>query len=771
MAIRTAQEYGLGDTQQRGLPNVYTQEQSIRIPRDAGQLPFGRAAGEIGRGAENAANGLDKYQAEQDALIASDLDEKYQREVMDLAYNPDTGFYAAKGGAAIGLPKTAEEKLNAVREKYSALATTPRQAQLFNKAAERTQSATMESVMKHTLAQQGVYKDERADSIVKLGAEKIALNPRSDDEFQKNLGSMINASLLKAKDKSPEGIALATYETGSLAHSARIAQLMQSENPSDIMMGYDLYKKAQTSGQLTIEHVAKLDSLEKGAVPKALAATGLAEVRNAAANGLANLTPDQIFDNGLIRQESGGRQFAADGITPLTSSAGAIGIAQILPSTGPEAAKDAGLEWDEQKFKTDPIYNAALGKAYYKKLVNKYGDKSIALLAYNWGQGNVDDHMKTVGDPREGKVSMGQFIASIPSSEARNYIGGVSARLGINSGKIDPNVALAKAAELDAKFPGSGETFLTAVTKNNEMADKAEKDYALTIKQRVADQLAQANGDLSKINSYDRGEAQRLGIWSDLVSFKGATETGALMNLRNMPDEEFAAVDLREYAGRLSQDDLLKEVDRQKKLRDGDEGYKTFSSNYKNYWVRIKGDNKESEEKANFELRADDQYRTFVRDNKRPPNPEETKRMLQDLTLKADGGIFSSPRAYQFAQNQTYDVNGLPRDQVDAYSKALQSSGYDINEENIKFISSAPKRLIGAVNGVPDAEIKPVVDQLVAKGYRVTPGNVRALYQFQQTVKSAQTPAGASAALISTKPAMTPEEESKLRNSNRMGIY
>ena len=47
------------------------------------------------------------------------------------------------------------------------------------------------------------------------------------------------------------------------------------------------------------------------------------------------------FDNMLVA-ETGGKQFDSHGQV-MRSSKGAVGIAQVMPATGPEAAKDAGL--------------------------------------------------------------------------------------------------------------------------------------------------------------------------------------------------------------------------------------------------------------------------------------------------------------------------------------------------------------------------------------------------------------------------------------------
>lgn len=94
----------------------------------------------------------------------------------------------------------------------------------------------------------------------------------------------------------------------------------------------------------------------------------------------------QLFGS-LLLTESNGQQFNKDG-SVVTSPKGATGIAQVMPATGPEAAELAGLPWDPEKFKKDPEYNKALGKAYLDKQLQSFGnDPAKALAAYNAGPG------------------------------------------------------------------------------------------------------------------------------------------------------------------------------------------------------------------------------------------------------------------------------------------------------------------------------------------------------------------------------------------------
>lgn len=116
--------------------------------------------------------------------------------------------------------------------------------------------------------------------------------------------------------------------------------------------------------------------------------------------------------------ESGNRQIDPATGKPITSSAGAIGIMQVMPATGPEAAKLAGVAWDPVKYRNDSNYNQKIGEAYLSKQFNDFGnDPAMAWAAYNAGPGALRKAMAAAD--KEGNPD--GWLQKLPS-ETQNYV-------------------------------------------------------------------------------------------------------------------------------------------------------------------------------------------------------------------------------------------------------------------------------------------------------------------------------------------------------------
>lgn len=110
----------------------------------------------------------------------------------------------------------------------------------------------------------------------------------------------------------------------------------------------------------------------------------------------------------LIRQES---RFEPK----IESSAGALGLMQVMPETGEWVAKQTGLK---QYSLEDPENNINLGTWYLNYTHQEYADNSLfAVASYNAGPGSVADWIK-----RFGTDDLDRFVEKIPFPETRGYV-------------------------------------------------------------------------------------------------------------------------------------------------------------------------------------------------------------------------------------------------------------------------------------------------------------------------------------------------------------
>lgn len=81
--------------------------------------------------------------------------------------------------------------------------------------------------------------------------------------------------------------------------------------------------------------------------------------------------------------------------TYAVSDKDAMGLMQILPSTGAWLAPRVGVAWRGPHTLFDPFANVQIGAAYLRLLTDRYdGDVATALAAYNWGPGHIDGRLK-----------------------------------------------------------------------------------------------------------------------------------------------------------------------------------------------------------------------------------------------------------------------------------------------------------------------------------------------------------------------------------------
>jgi len=140
---------------------------------------------------------------------------------------------------------------------------------------------------------------------------------------------------------------------------------------------------------------------------------------------------DRNLLQSIMKQESGFDQAAV-------SSAGAIGLMQVMPDTAKIVARSLGIKYSLYKLKNNKNYNIRIGSAYLRDLLKRFnGSQILAIASYNAGPHNALRWIKENGDVRDltniDKII--DWIESITYYETRNYVQRIIENINIYSNK------------------------------------------------------------------------------------------------------------------------------------------------------------------------------------------------------------------------------------------------------------------------------------------------------------------------------------------------
>lgn len=120
---------------------------------------------------------------------------------------------------------------------------------------------------------------------------------------------------------------------------------------------------------------------------------------------------DPYFMAALIRQESAFNPRA-------TSSAGAMGLMQVMPSTGRVLARSMGIRRFNTAMLHDPATNVRIGARFLSDMIRTWGDRpDYVLAAYNAGPSRMA-RWRRLPEARDPDL----FLERIPFDETRDYV-------------------------------------------------------------------------------------------------------------------------------------------------------------------------------------------------------------------------------------------------------------------------------------------------------------------------------------------------------------
>lgn len=360
----------------------------------------GQQAQQMGRGLLQTGDALGRAAADManqaNQLRVDDALNQAKEAALRLTYDKDNGFVSQKGINALqrqsGKPLTDEygDALKDEIAKISGGLGNDAQRQAFALHANDILTAFRGQAMQHEASEFKTYALSTSEGIQSTALRDIGLNYNNPDAVDSAV-ERIKAETYRQGQllgKSAEWQETQARKLTSNAHKVALMSALEQNDPAYA----DSYLK-KYSGQMDADDILAV----RGHITKEMDARigmgAAGEVIRRMQPRIQTSDAERAF-NIAVGTESGGRQFGPDG-QPLTSPKGAVGIAQVMPTTAPEAAKLAGLEWDENRYRNDANYNKALGLAYFQKqLQDNGGDLAKAYAAYNAGPGALKEAIK-----------------------------------------------------------------------------------------------------------------------------------------------------------------------------------------------------------------------------------------------------------------------------------------------------------------------------------------------------------------------------------------
>lgn len=527
-------------------------------------------------------------QAQANELRVIDALNQVKEAQLRLTYDKDQGYTQIKGINALERPDGKQlhveygEQLKKNIGDVEASLGNDIQKQAFRQRAGGILLGFAEQVQKHENQEMQTYTLSVSDGVIATARREMALNPTNFDVVDGAVSRIKAETYRQAKllSKSAEWQEAQARKMTSDAHRLAMLQALESGNP-EFADGY-LKKYA---GQMEADDILQVRGNITKQMDAQVASSAATQAVRQIAPRMAPTDADRAF-NILLGAESGGQQFGKDG-QPLASTKGAIGIAQVMPGTAPEAAKLAGLPWDESRYKNDPTYNRALGEAYFKKQLQDFGgDLSLAYAAYNAGPGAVRRALKASERPVMAEANADPSAPkqiswlSLMPKETQAYVAkNMAAFQGGQGAPARPTLA-----DIDSQLQAS-----PALAGNPQRLKLAREEAARqfkmqedAIKQRDEDAVAEAQkqlvangGNFAALPASVRS-ALPPGKVDDVMGFagrisKGApieTDWGLYYKLKTNPDA-LQAVNLMAFRDKLSDSDFKALASQQADIRGG----------------------------------------------------------------------------------------------------------------------------------------------------------------------------------------------------------
>lgn len=542
------------------VPVTRQRQQAFTAPDGVGEglQTLGRSLGQF-------AQAKDAYQARVDEATANTLDADFSEAVREI----ERGYLSTKGMNAVDQAKAATEAWEKTEQSFQARATNPRQQQMLAGVLSRRKARWQSQYDSHLTTQTDVWADDAEKSrISTMSVDVVDLPVGSEERLEAIMGL---GAVLKERGRRL-GWDAATQQAEGMAvfstiHENTVSALVEDARPHEAMTYLEENRETINPDKFTTlkgrvrEQVDNFDG------------RAFALRQNYGAGGEAVTVATDALWEAQKTQESGNRQFDRAGRV-ITSSAGAFGVAQLMPDTAAYIAQAMGDPSLAEKARTDPAVNERMGKWYMNQQMAKYGLPSLALAAYNAGPGRVDKWLVTIGDPRRGDITEAEWAARIPFNETRGYVANIMRAAGSSSAGVQQvvpqSVALARAREAAGDDPRRQAAFEAAVMGQRRIFEADRNDTRSAAREAIQKYLPNGSAPVATWTDIPEREWNALdpeyqnqirGTFAAQAAGADKVETdeevyGALNRMAQLNPQALASLDLTQFSDGLSREDM-----------------------------------------------------------------------------------------------------------------------------------------------------------------------------------------------------------------------
>jgi soluble lytic murein transglycosylase len=544
----------------------------------------GGIAGGLASGLEEAGGALDHYAKVQDTINFQNDDTQSRLSSVDAGQKVGAvkqQYSTMLGGNARAGHQQAVDDINSIVQDTLSQATNPRMKRMLQDRLADIQGSAIEDITGHALQQSQI---ERA------GAFKAEIGLNSDNAVTEQDPAKRAVWLDKAKVATsqaldfqgvadPDARALALKQTTSGVHIGVLdSYLAQADPQVDLAAAYlaahrdemlpDDIRKAETDLQHPLQQrQANNDFLRAtgGGIPDG-STNAAPSAPGAAPNTLAAIT---------AQTESSNRDFTDSG-APVTSVKGAKYAMQVMPAT----ARDPGYGIKPAANDSPAEYNR-VGTQLLTKLMQIYVDPAKAWAAYNWSKAGVDAAVKKYGagwlnDPNIPAETRAYVAKNVASVDARGDV--IAAPRQWDKAGVYANIdATADKEGWDFERRQRAKQFAdTEIAQSEDLQDRANKamdEQAFAIVRGMGDGFTSINQLPRTVRDGLTPEASAR--YQDIADRnskpdKVQADGPAAMTLnlaRIMQPDQFKAVNLADYQGKVTPGEMNDLLQKQAELR------------------------------------------------------------------------------------------------------------------------------------------------------------------------------------------------------------